>query len=62
MMVKLYDVIPSIVGEIGDFGKVSRVVVEVTKYEHGVLVEGDCVIKNVIHGCYVFDTFRRNGV
>ena len=39
VVVKLDDVSPVVVGKIGEFGKVLRVVVEVTEYEDGVFGE-----------------------
>ena len=53
---------PSVIGEVGDFGKIRGVMVEVTEYEHGVLVKSDGVIEDMVHASYIFDTFSSDRV
>ena len=62
VVVKLDDVSPVIIGQVGDSRKLLGVVVEITKYENGVLAERSGIFDDIIHGVYVLGSFLSNGV
>jgi hypothetical protein len=62
VVVELDDVSPVIIGQVGDSRKLLGVVVEITKYENGVLAERSGIFDDIIHSVDVLGSFLSNRV